>query len=39
MRLRTSRPTATYFAMFGLTMTAAGQRRLASNIGMAERMP
>ena len=37
--LRTSRPTSTYFAMFGLTTTACGQRRSASNIGIAERMP
>ena len=37
--LRTARPTWTYFAMFGLTTTACGQRRKASNIGIAERMP
>ena len=37
--LRTARPAWTYFAMFGLITTASGQRRLASNIGIAERMP
>ena len=36
---RTARPTSTYLAMLGLITTASGQRRMASNIGMAERMP
>ena len=39
MARRTSRPTLAYFSMFGLTTTACGQRRCASNIGIAERTP
>jgi len=39
MARRTSRPTLLYFAMSGLTTTACGQRRSASNIGIAEWMP
>jgi hypothetical protein len=37
--LRTCRLTPAYFSMFGRTMVACGQRRRASNIGMAERTP
>ena len=36
---RTWRLTSAYFSMLGRTMVACGQRRLASNIGIAERMP
>ena len=36
---RTSRPTAAYFFMSGLTTTASGQIFSALNIGMAERTP
>ena len=36
---RTRRPTAAYLSMSGLTTTASGQARRASNIGMAERTP
>ena len=36
---RTSRPTATYFAMSGVITTASGQSLSALNIGMAERTP
>ena len=36
---RTSRPTRTYFSMFGAMTTAAGHSRRAWNMGMAERTP
>ena len=36
---RTSRPTAAYLLMSGLTTTASGQAFRALNIGMAERTP
>ena len=36
---RTSRPTATYFFMSGLTTVASGQAFRALNIGMAECTP
>ncbi len=37
IRPRTSRPTRAYFSMSGRTTVACGQRRRASNIGIAER--